>query len=407
MSFQSFSRSNLRRILRASDFYQSAEVRSADDFDPAIERAQREISERSLSFDDIVVFRKHDKPIFQLQQLHQKLIVRKLADTLSRVYKTKPANRIKICNTIKTALSDSTAYQLIKCDISAFFESVPQAELKQKILSDSIFSVETKWVFRRLFECPALYDASGLPRALPISTVLSEKFLERFDDRIRRREDVFYYARFVDDIIAFVSGDASGALQYMKQQLQENGLTVNQRKTKIYSNFQDAYAERNICGERKPDFNYLGYRFRKSSPKSSVKVSIANSKIKKIKTRLVSSILTYSNDLDFALLEDRIRFLSGNYFVANSSSDSPLKAGIFYNYSIANSVHKQLTHLDEFYKKQVLAPINLFKRRGAALSEERKRRLLRFSFRAGFDERKLRSFSAARISKIKGAWGND
>lgn len=45
---------------------------------------------------------------------------------------------------------------------------------------------------------------NGLPRGLSISSVMSELYMKYFDLRIRRLEGVYYYARFVDDIVVFV-----------------------------------------------------------------------------------------------------------------------------------------------------------------------------------------------------------
>ncbi|MFP3416485.1 hypothetical protein SB773_34170, partial [Bacillus sp. SIMBA_074] len=68
----------------------------------------------------------------------------------------------------------------------------------------------------------------------------------------------------------------------------------------------------------------------------TVKISIADKKVKKIKTRITRSFLDFIKNKDFNLLDKRIKFLTGNYGIRKNNDGSVLKAGIFYNY----------THLD-------------------------------------------------------------
>ena len=61
---------------------------------------------------------------------------------------------------------------------------------------------------------------------------------------------------------------------------------------------------------------------------------IADKKIKKIKNRIIRSLTQFVKTGDFALLENRLKFLTGNYSIKKREKTNDLKAGIYYNYSL-------------------------------------------------------------------------
>ena len=407
MSFQSFSERNLKRILRPKDFFQAKHLRTFDDFIPSIQQAHKEVQNRTLTFTNIQSSLRKGKQVLKLPSLHQQLIVRKLNDTLARVYKTRQTDRNKICRTIQTLLSDPTPYHIVKCDIKSFFETIPRKSLQNLVLANHIFSRETKWVFRRLFECPKISGSYGLPRGLALSSTLSEKYLQTFDDRIKRQKGVFYYSRFVDDIIVFTGVEPADVLNFIIDELSKRGLKLNLRKTSLYSNSKDSFATPATAALPPPSFDFLGYAFSKAAHNTPACVSIALSKVKKIKSRIARSFLAYSSDHDASLLEARIRFLTSNYYIEGSSSQSPLRAGVFYNYPIASDATGQMHELDCFLRAQILSPRNIPFRRSSPLTSSLKKRLLTYTFEAGYSERKLQRFSAGQIAKIKRCWANE
>lgn len=87
-----------------------------------------------------------------------------------------------------------------------------------------------------LFNNPIIALSTGLPRGLGISAVLSELYMKYFDLSIRRVGGVYYYARFVDDIIVFCSDQHSAnvVMETAKSELSKLGLTLNGKKSYIY-----------------------------------------------------------------------------------------------------------------------------------------------------------------------------
>ena len=112
------------------------------------------------------------------------------------------------------------------------------------------------------------------------------------------------------------------------------------------------------------NFNFLGYTYlihniTDDDGFRKITVDISTKKQKKIKTRIIQSILAYSRDHNDELLIKRIKFLSGNYSV-NLNNDfqkkyseedgSILKGGIYYNNKFINT-DANLSTLNDFIKK--------------------------------------------------------
>lgn len=82
-----------------------------------------------------------------------------------------------------------------------------------------------------IIQNPIVALSTGLPRGLGISAVLSELRMKYFDLSLRRVEGVYYYARFVDDIIVFCSSRRSAdmVMETAKAELYKLGLTLNDK----------------------------------------------------------------------------------------------------------------------------------------------------------------------------------
>lgn len=100
---------------------------------------------------------------------------------------------------------------------------------------------------------------NGLPRGLSISSVMSELYMKYFDLRIRRLEGVYYYARFVDDIVVFCSNEKTqeNAWNFISESLAKMGLCMNTTKSYKWNSQQKTIK-----------LNYLGYTFLPKDGKS-------------------------------------------------------------------------------------------------------------------------------------------
>jgi hypothetical protein len=239
-----------------------------------------------------------------------------------------------------------------------------------------------------------------LPRGIGISSTLSEIYMRKFDRHIRGCRGVYFYSRFVDDILIFSNHEESleQVRDHMNEHLEE-GLKQNKTKTKIYNG--------NEILEPRP-LEYLGYQFviKKAKGKSkTVTATIADRKIKKIKTRLVLSFVTFIKDSNLAMLEKRIKFLTGNFSIKSTTgSGHDLKAGIYYNYLHINHLN-QLGELNTFFHKLLNAGSGSFGRKlSAKLTAADKDKLKKYSFKQGFEQKIYHKFSFADMQEIKEVW---
>jgi hypothetical protein len=224
------------------------------------------------------------------------LIIRKLNDNIKRIYKDEQANRRIIIDQVKTLLEETCPFWILKTDIKSFYESIDRDRLIEKLKNDSILSFHSLQVLYKIFLNPTLAESTGLPRGMSISSTLSEIYMRKFDSWIKTSEGVFYYARFVDDIIIF--SYSKEKLDLLRSNLNSQlkvldlNLEINEKKTPpIYDG---------CCLTSTLPLEYLGYSFTKEIKKkknelvSELVISIAKKKVNKIKTRIIKALCDYA-----------------------------------------------------------------------------------------------------------------
>ena len=330
--------------------------------------------------------------------LTKKLVLRKLNDNIKRIYQVKQANRRLIIKQIITILQESSPYWILKTDIKKFYESIDRKSLLNKLKEDTILSYHSNLLLNKIDEYLNDCNLPGLPRGLSISSTLSEIYLRKFDRQIKRTTSVFYYARFVDDILIFCTSKKQA--EEIQNSLNENlpkGLKANKLKTKIYNS--------NSILESEP-LIYLGYEFWKKEEGDETKliISIAKKKLKKLKTKIAKSVFNYLKTKDFELLVKRMRFLTGNFSVRNSDKTNDLLAGIYYNYPALNN-YIILDDLNVFYRKLISASNgDLGVKMKSDINPFQLVRLKKYSFKSGFTKRIVKRFTKEELVAITSCW---
>lgn len=321
----------------------------------------------------------------------------KLADYfIRRIYKIQQADRRKIIKQLKVVLSDGLSYGLIKLDISDFYESINFEKVIMTIQNEMIIGHETISILQSVLEKVGCVT-TGLPRGLGISSSLSELFMRSIDREIRKIEGVFFYIRYVDDIIIIYDNkyDISSLVRNI---LQRNNLSENEKKKKsiIISENRD----------KVHDFEFLGYNFKILENKKSNKITIkiTDKKINKQKTRISSAFIHYSKDHDFSMLKRRLRFLSG-LVLLNDDERGRLYAGNAYNYSEI-SEDRCLFELDQYLYSILSGNGRIGKKVTELLTSEQKNKLMRISFKQGFNKKFRFFYSRNQVANIKKAWGD-
>lgn len=354
-------------------------------------------------FDTLIEFSIKKKKAYQVNDLYSYYFLKRFNLTFRTINSLKQANRNEIVSSIVALIKDKRPYSIIRLDIKDFYESIDRSEILANVKKDIAYSKTTTDILEKWLDCFERSGVSGLPRGLNISASLSEYYLRDFDKQVKQIKGVFYYARFVDDIIIFTTEKPEITLREVESYL-PSSLT-----------FHDKNQKRNIIkiikdgGEQIEHFNYLGYEFRIEKSKKGVKstVDFSEGKIKKIKTKIIKSFLDYKINSDFQLLRDRICFLTHNYYIYNKYRDTKIKSGIYYNYpSISHPTDCRLSSLDGFLDS-ILFNTSSSKRilgHTHTLTSHQKRVLVRMRFHNGYNNKLFYKFSYKKIIQIKACW---
>jgi hypothetical protein len=286
---------------------------------------------------------------------------------------------------------------------------------------ESLCSLKTLNLIKILFHALDVANIKGLPRGLDISAYLSEIYLRHFDTKLRRLEHVNFYARFVDDIIILTSNDkAEETTSYVKEYLSDD-LTLHDdgKRSDIQISKSEILNQDRNSREKCETLNYLGYEFKIFNTylsnsdfraKRKVEIEISTNKIKKIKSRLFSSLLSYcsseKNPSDFKLLEKRLKTLTGNYEINSSGTNVIIKTGIYFNYHHRTPKNNcRLAELDRTFLRALFSQTHpLFKKLSTSLMPHEKRKLSGFSFVKGYKNITYYSFSYKELAKIRMHW---
>lgn len=336
------------------------------------------------------------KPIYMLDDsAAAHFAIKVLSRNISRLYKVKQANKNLICSQLLSILDDSFPYQVIRLDISQFYESIDQSDLLQKLIDDQLLSSTSIRLIRsilRRYSSLSGTTGKGLPRGIGISAYLSELYLRDMDRLIRTGDDVVYYARYVDDIaVVFAPSKASKVSSYrpwLEKAVADQKLSVNPDPAK---NHEFSNSDANW------KFEYLGYEFSTAAQKTKVRLS--TKKFAKYEVRLKRCFDQYSYDersdskKAYRRLIQRMKFLTGNTQLSYSKSNAYV--GIYYANPLLNDL-SQLKTLD--YKKAQLS-------KAANISSSLKSKLDRLSFEKGFHQQTFFSFGKKLpFTEIVSAW---
>lgn len=323
--------------------------------------------------------------------LCQNLILRKMHNNIKVIYKVQQADRNTIVRQMKTLLNENVDMWVVRLDVRHFYESINRDMLLNKLVQDVRLSYPSIALLKSLFNDALVASVTGLPRGLGVSAALSELYMKYFDIAIRRVDGVYYYARFVDDIIVFCSSEQSKDLVWETAQteLDALGLSLNEEKSYTWSS-----------SSRCADLIYLGYAFKKIG--NAVDVSIADKKIKVIKTRLTKSFVRYAKDHNFSQLKLRIKFLTGNFTLYQADTLLPIKVGLFFNYKQATSI-ECLNELDRYYQRMLHCRTGKLGGR-ISLTKTEVKDLEKYSFRFGYENHVNHHFTNDQMGIITNCW---
>lgn len=299
-----------------------------------------------------------------------------LQRNLNHLFNVEMLNRHTVMANLKVLLNTELPFYIIRTDLSGFFESILQQRLLRLIDRNSVLSTKTKSMVRKvLLEYESTKDTTrvqpgrGVPRGIGISSPLSEIFMEHLDKQIRERQEVMFYARYVDDIFIVLSslGGASDLQSYyskLEADFAYYGLTlqaVGSDKCKLVDKFYKKNG--NTLTD---DLTYLGYHLRMEQNKNMVTTVFGLSDHRKdtIKQRIDHIFNHFANMVKVNPsqarrdLVDGLNLVTGN--IRLSKAKSGVKVGFYYNNDLLDredDFTELQNHLDG---KNLVIPANLF-----------------------------------------------
>jgi hypothetical protein len=333
------------------------------------------------------------KPVFCIDATPETFfVIKQLQRNVHLIYSVKQANRHDLVCQLRDVIDNSFPFEIVRTDISTFYESIDRRILIEKLDRDQLLSPSSKKYIKQVLDSYGVISSTptGIPRGVGISAYLAEIYLRPVDKAIQEIPGIVLYCRFVDDIVAVFARPPSGKnLGSFKDLiiaiLKGHGLTHNGTKTSEYA----------LSDSKIQKFEYLGYQFTLKA--KNLEISPSAAKIEKYRERMKLAFAAYLKEKSlnsrhsFRNLVARIKFLTGNTRLSNSKSRSA--TGIYYNNSIVTDM-TSFTELD----KELNGLVDSIK------SLKLKKRLRTLKFTTGFEERRYHYFKGKELKTIVRAW---
>jgi hypothetical protein len=416
-----FSKNSLRSMIRWSDHRYNV-LKAKHLRENYLSNLEQTIADNTFKFDKLRTLRVGSFSAFQPTRLGDTLVMRRINKIVRNIYSTKQSDRNAIVHQAQILLEESCPKHIYKLDISKFYESIDRDFLLEKLRSDSLLSSTTLNLISMLFEHFSKYMRHGLPRGLSISSTLSELYLKNLDQSITAMDSVYYYGRYVDDILIFASKEKPEIFPSV-QELLPGKMRLNLEKCFPYyigclcapkcscaTNPCNCAVKCKCPAAPEHEINYLGYKLitsripKKDKHKTIVVVEMADSKIRRLKSRMVKAFLDHRKRPDFELLKSRIKFLTENHRIKTPGRRGKLMSGIHFNYPLISNP-ESFKSIDEFLKSQLYASNGAYGMQQTQLINlQEKSEIAKLSFVSGFAHRRSKSISAPTLKKIRRCW---
>jgi len=355
------------------------------------------ISENIKSYQPVLNSKLVDRKIcYYLEDNVQSFFYSKIIQkNIREIYKVNQTSRYHILKTLVELIGDKFPKIIVKADVKSFYESIPQKDIILKLKEENLLSINTQRCIKKILtefnSLASIKNEIGIPRGIGISSYLSEIYMKPIDTKIQNLDNIIFYARYVDDIIAVFSPSELTDPNYYKEQinniiteLSKSHLRLNGDKTQVFNLIKDLESLvwiNDRGANEKRGMDYLGYKlgFKKElAPDRSVQYSFAidikPSKRNRIKHKIKLAFAAFEKKAkhnykrSFDLLVSRIKFLMSNTQLSNNKSN--VFVGLYYSSPFINEFYN-LRKLDECLKYYIGR---------ASLKIESKVILKRFSF---------------------------
>lgn len=380
---------DVRQLIHKHELVKEKIKTNIKDYDQVINLIYNNISSPvfALSINTTYLY---DKPLYIAADIESKIVLRYLDKLIKRVYKVKQSNRDRIIKQVISILYSTNPFYITKLDISSFYETINTTSLIQRLKDDGIISFQNISYIEDIIVNKTC--GNGLPRGVAFSSSLSELYLRDFDKFLKADKRVSYFARYVDDIIIISSDEIFNDINlYVTDKLK---LNLNPKKIK--------QIKIDNCSNHIYNFDFLGYSFKINnqliSKKRKITISIAKSKIDKIKRRIIKSSTIFIKDGKFDDYYNRLRLLLSNYRL-DSNRNGILMSGIFFNYKYITD-YSSLNKINQFKNFILVSNTRISKQIQSKLKANENQKLLKLNVFEGFHSKMTIKLSKQKITKL-------
>ena len=367
------------------------------------------------------------KPVYSIGATAEEFFAMQvLCRNVKKLFKISMSSRDEILSQLKMLLrEDKSRYYIIRTDVCHCFESIPHDKLFEYLEGNNLLDVKSKSLLRGLirkeFEAKNLRPLvptlqTGIPRGCAISSLLSEFYLSKIDEVIKRfLPGVLFLGRYVDDMVLVIHPDIRDEyhksidwyIEELKEIYSQKGLTIHTPSDGLGKCYM--YDSANAIDL---DFNLLGYNIHIGyENKDSLLFSLSQDKLKSITNRIDKSFTTFDNIVGFDVaahyLFDALHVLTCNINLYNAKKG--VKVGIFYSNQLLDN-KRNLSYLDGQLSRNI-GRLSLSSKTSiaiadrAVLEDRLKRKLALLSFTKGFDyPHKRYKVKKQRLRTIKSSW---
>ncbi len=386
---QTFDNAAIAKVLTPEDIWRWNVWNKPEEKNDAIDALANSIQAKGFKVSALKRETRRGKPTYQADNIEDVIAIRLLDRYIRRIYKVRQSDRNRIISQVRTVLSDSGDYMVMRLDIKQCYESMDFEKSIHKLANDMILAPSCMRLLNSISTYCKHEGIKGLPRGLAISPTLAELYLEPIDKYIKGEEGVIYATRYVDDFFILVDKAKENELKInLKQNLKEIGLSLNEEPHKQY-----------IGSSQEAKFDYLGYSISvnpKKGKENTVALTISKQKLHKIKQKVAISLNEHKNIPDMKLLKQRLTYLTVLKVIKNNGNGT-LLGGLAYNYRYVSDEFNCLKTIDGFLMKMI-------NNSRFSFNNPEKTILLKTSFYGSVRNKKQGKFTRSKAAKISRVW---
>lgn len=343
-----------------------------------------------------------------------------ITDEMQKSFKIPQPNRIQILKSLELLLSEPVDKIVVRCDIKHFFESIPRKLLISELENTGLLNSRTLRLIKRLFgdltsKCAC---EEGIPRGIGFSPTMADFYLRSVDTKISNLPGVYYYRRYVDDIIVIASQtpeieNAEVLYQKIASIFEDRGLLLHGKESEKHIAIDLHYGvDGNLT------FDYLGYSFYLDLKTSAVTMLLTERRFERYKEQIDKIFRFYLAKASHKpcnkntgkrlkrhcqplyKLHKMLGFLTRNYHLGGTKSE--LLSGIYFKHELLTDT-RQLVELDNYLYKTIkdIDEAMLLKPLPTYWIQVRDSLYKRYSFVRGFKERLMCHMTSADFKMVK------